>query len=407
MYEIRKMKLYDDFQCIADQCRFTCCEGWDIAVDTDTYDRWNRSEQASYFNRNVRKNKQKPEYSVKLDSGKKCPFLRDDGLCDIVSTFGETRLPDTCRSFPRITNCFEGITEHSLSCACPEVVSMLNQDNTGSELCGEPLSDAVKPLGLRIRDAMLAIATGTKHSINTKILLSFNLLTDIRDEIDIVAGAEKEGTDNLTPEHKEIKKESTEKEQVELIILELINQYLDPEYQTAQIEFYQGIEVHPTDSWLEINELFLDITQNYHEERQYKEHLQDIYQLAETLDTEEDTSGLDQFEQKFRTYNPLMEKVYAAKLYASCVSDDLYEMTVSFQMLVTELVMARYSVLLRWLFHNNTSGESSISFETVRDYIVCYSRIIGYNQEGMREFWEDSFDDAVWELGYLMLLVSN
>jgi lysine-N-methylase len=42
----------------------------------------------------------------------------------------------------------------------------------------------------------------------------------------------------------------------------------------------------------------------------------------------------------------------------------------------------------------------------VRDNIVCFSRIIGYNTDGMKEFWEESFDDAIWELGYLILLVS-
>lgn len=29
-----------------------------------------------------------------------------------------------------------------------------------------------------------------------------------------------------------------------------------------------------------------------------------------------------------------------------------------------------------------------------------------YNTEGIKEFWEDSFDEAVWDFGYMLLLVS-
>jgi hypothetical protein len=38
--------------------------------------------------------------------------------------------------------------------------------------------------------------------------------------------------------------------------------------------------------------------------------------------------------------------------------------------------------------------------------MVLFSRIIGYNIAGMKEFWEDSFDEPVWEIGYLLLLLS-
>ena len=40
--DILKITNYDDFKCIADKCKFTCCEGWDIGVEVDTYNKWKK-----------------------------------------------------------------------------------------------------------------------------------------------------------------------------------------------------------------------------------------------------------------------------------------------------------------------------------------------------------------------------
>lgn len=36
---IFKVSNYDKFKCIADKYKFTCCEGWDISIDTNTYNK--------------------------------------------------------------------------------------------------------------------------------------------------------------------------------------------------------------------------------------------------------------------------------------------------------------------------------------------------------------------------------
>ena len=45
--DILKISNYDKFKCIADKCRFTCCEGWDISIDTDTYNKWKKENDKS------------------------------------------------------------------------------------------------------------------------------------------------------------------------------------------------------------------------------------------------------------------------------------------------------------------------------------------------------------------------
>lgn len=41
---ILKIKEYDKFKCTADKCKFTCCTGWDINVDTETYNKWREND---------------------------------------------------------------------------------------------------------------------------------------------------------------------------------------------------------------------------------------------------------------------------------------------------------------------------------------------------------------------------
>ena len=58
MKNILKEEFYDDFSCIADRCSFTCCEGWDIIVDNDTYHKWKSNEkQSGYLCKNVKTKK--------------------------------------------------------------------------------------------------------------------------------------------------------------------------------------------------------------------------------------------------------------------------------------------------------------------------------------------------------------
>lgn len=47
MIPTSKLEFYDDFVCTGGSCSFTCCEGWEIAVDEDTYLKWKNSSWKS------------------------------------------------------------------------------------------------------------------------------------------------------------------------------------------------------------------------------------------------------------------------------------------------------------------------------------------------------------------------
>ncbi len=82
---ISKISYYDKFKCIADKCNFTCCEGWDIAIDYETYSKWKNIEDNSLLN-NVKVNKcgRKKEYLINKETSERCLLLDHKGLCNIV-----------------------------------------------------------------------------------------------------------------------------------------------------------------------------------------------------------------------------------------------------------------------------------------------------------------------------------
>ena len=52
-------------------------------------------------------------------------------------------------------------------------------------------------------------------------------------------------------------------------------------------------------------------------------------------------------------------------------------------------------------------GKSELRYTTVRDYIVIISRMTGYDQEDIEEYFENCFESVIWEWGYIALLTGK
>ena len=94
-------------------------------------------------------------------------------------------------------------------------------------------------------------------------------------------------------------------------------------------------------------------------------------------------------------------------LLAVVVSDllmpdgDLESLLVQYQWIAMEYGVIRHSIFLRWLL----DGQKEIAYETVRDYIVIICRMTGYDEEDIYEYLENSFEELIWDWGYLALVV--
>ena len=117
---------YQDFRCIAADCPDSCCQGWDVVIDSETEQFYN-SVQGDFGDklREAIFTDADGDRVFRLAEHKKCPFWGDDKLCGIYRTLGEEHLCETCARFPRITMDYTVFTEHTLSLACPEAARLI------------------------------------------------------------------------------------------------------------------------------------------------------------------------------------------------------------------------------------------------------------------------------------------
>ena len=104
-------EIYTEFKCKADKCKHSCCKGWEIDIDEDTLDYYKSLD--TELGNEIRQNIHEGEDTFfKLTEDKRCPFLKDSGLCKIIEEMGEDGLCDICRLHPRF---FEEINDYSLA----------------------------------------------------------------------------------------------------------------------------------------------------------------------------------------------------------------------------------------------------------------------------------------------------
>lgn len=371
---ISKISYYDKFKCIADKCKFTCCEGWDVAIDSDTYSRWKKIDDNNLLS-NVKVNKcgGKKEYLINKKTSERCLFLDDKGLCNIVKERGEEYLSLTCRTFPRIENIFEDLKEISLSCACPEVVEIISNMDSGIEMYNEGFDNSYEYLlELKIRENIVNIINIENLELDKKLILSFQMLLNILYNEEIT----------------------------EDLLLNEFESFKDTKYLKELIDMYDEIEVNKYDAIEEVNNLFLDIIENYKEVSGLEILLKDISHYAEEADLDNLVDIWESFEGQFEEYNTLLKNCIIAKVLSSCISDDVEELALSLQMIIIEYLLVRYAVFLNYSIRE----DNNIKIEDIKDYIVCFSRVIGNNSDSVIEFLEGGFGNPILEIGYLCFI---
>lgn len=373
---IFKISNYDKFKCIADKCNFTCCEGWDINIDNNTYDRWKKIKgDSKYLLHNVKKVTRESKCLINKKTYESCPFLDDKGLCYIVKNHGENYLSRTCHIFPRIENEFEDRIELSLSCACPEVVNIISSINGKINMIKENNSSNNEGdlLELKIRDILINIVKQNNLRLEYKLIIAFEMMLSTLDN-------------EIFNNEEEILKE-LEKYKKRGHIENLIS-----EYKEVVLTLDESVE--------EINYLFLDIIKNYKEVPMFKSILQDISEVGEKANFGVLSKKWEKFRALFEEHDNFIENCIVSKIFSNCVSDDIEDMAISFQMIVLDYLLVRYALFLKFCINE----KEIVDVQDVKDYIVAFSRIIGNNVEAVKEFLADGFGDVILEIGYLCFI---
>lgn len=130
---------YKQFQCIGQNCRNSCCCGWDISFDpssTQYYQNLN-GKFGDFIRQNIFWDEKKELTFVKMTPGRKCPFLDKNGLCRIYIECGEEKMSTTCKTFPRSRLDLPGNSMRGFSMSCEEVLRMLYYKSDPVHLCAE------------------------------------------------------------------------------------------------------------------------------------------------------------------------------------------------------------------------------------------------------------------------------
>ena len=177
---LRVPDFYDSFHCIAGKCTDTCCVGWEIDIDETSAKRYSKIK--GEFGEKLRQNIEEGHF--KLLPGDRCPFLRNDGLCDMICHLGEESLCDICREHPRFVEVYGDIMEKGIGLCCEEGVRLLleSKGNATSPIAFiereiEDIPDDIPEDAIEARDAifeerkhLFAILADSSKPLNTRLV---------------------------------------------------------------------------------------------------------------------------------------------------------------------------------------------------------------------------------------------
>ena len=98
--KIRVPEYFKEFKCIASECEDTCCAGWGIVIDDETYKKYQKVE-GCFGERLKNEIVNEAGENIFVLKGNNCPFLAENKLCDIYKELGEEGLSYTCKQYPR------------------------------------------------------------------------------------------------------------------------------------------------------------------------------------------------------------------------------------------------------------------------------------------------------------------
>lgn len=137
---------YKNFVCIASECKDNCCVGgWQIDIDDETAEYY--KQVPGEFGERLRDAIEYTDaYCFKLKDGQ-CPFLDNNGLCEVYKHLGEDKLGVVCAQFPRFSEYYGDIKESGIGLACEEAERIIFTDRKAfsfdcKDIDEEPVEDS-------------------------------------------------------------------------------------------------------------------------------------------------------------------------------------------------------------------------------------------------------------------------
>lgn len=125
---------FRDFQCLGDHCPDTCCQCWEVKLDSSHYqllrEKMSQNEREKELFENYIYINEQPvsgdhDYAfVRMTEEGRCPMLSKDKLCTLHNKYGIEPLGDVCAFYPRVISRCGNDMELSGALSCPEVARL-------------------------------------------------------------------------------------------------------------------------------------------------------------------------------------------------------------------------------------------------------------------------------------------
>lgn len=181
---------YEKFHCIAGACPDSCCQEWDVEVDSESARRYRALEGS--LGEILRANLYEEDGVTYLGfPDGHCPLQRQDGLCGLQAELGEQALCQVCKKFPRLTQDYGTFVELGLEMSCPEAARIILTEGNSrlvrkETFGGEPgdYDEQAMEVLRRTRPQVLELLADGRYSVTERLALMLLYGYQVQGELD-------------------------------------------------------------------------------------------------------------------------------------------------------------------------------------------------------------------------------
>ena len=379
---------FKEFKCIDSECEDTCCAGWEIVIDDETYEYYNSVH--GEFGERLKKEivKDEDDENIFVLKGDRCAFLNEKDMCDIYTELGEKHLCYTCKEYPRYTEEFGNIREVGLSFSCPEAARIIlrNSKITSFEVSeDDDMFPAYNDISYDIfmqllasRKYIMSVLQDRSIDLNTRLSIILSFTEEIQDKID----------EDRVDEIKNVRKKYSDENFIKDYInsLEEFKNEEKIKYDNIKkyFEVFKGID--------HINEMcpqVLDETMNYF----YNENADcEFY-----VDKHREFNSY--YVDKLYEYEHLMV-YFIFRYFMKAVYD--YDVSEKVKFAVVSLIMIKELDVVRWM-----KNDKNFSMNDQVDVIKMYSKDIEHSEENVESLYEIFETNEIFSFYNLLLMINN
>ncbi|MBU5469997.1 flagellin lysine-N-methylase [Falcatimonas sp. MSJ-15] len=364
--KIRVPDYYKDFKCIADKCEDTCCAGWEVDVDDDSYEYY--KTVTGPFGDRIKSVMVPPteeeEACFTLNNGR-CPFLNDNNLCDLYTELGEDKLCDTCTNYPRFIEEYGSLREIGIALSCKTAGELILKSDkkvtfelTENDEMVSTYNDIDPELYMMLmasRKTAFDIAQNRDFDIVMRYCLVLEYAKDIQEMID-------KGTlSKIMNIKNNYSNEEYLRERTKTFNILHNEEYTRYSYIYEYLKIFDDFEI--------INKSWTDMVNH---EKEY---------MYEQSSNEEYKSRYNRFEQYYHEKEYEYEQLlvyFIFRYYLKAVNDD--DVFSKVKMAVVSFLIIKDLDVLRFC-----DNEGSLSFEEQVDIMHIYSREIEHSYENFEK----------------------